>query len=312
MKKMVRVFAPATVANVACGFDILGFAVEQPGDEVVLRTTGGAGVTIRSITGDNGRLPVNPKENTAGVAVEAFCRHLQIETGIEMELHKKMPLGSGLGSSAASGAAAVFAANVLFDRPLSNEQLIPFVLQSEKAACGTAHADNAAPALLGGFALIRGYHPLDVVKIPTPEQLYCTIVHPQIEIRTQDARNILKKDLQLKDAITQWGNIAGLVAGLMKPDYELIRRSMQDVVIEPVRSLLIPAFNEVKSAALAAGALGCSISGSGPSIFALSRTHDIAQSAGLAMRKEFDSISIENEIYVSKINQEGPRILEEF
>lgn len=309
MRDQIRVFAPATVANVACGFDVLGFAVEAPGDEVILRKKIEPGVSICKITGDQGKLPLDAGKNTAGVSVLAFLKHLSSNQGIEIELHKKMPLGSGLGSSAASAVASVVAANRLLGHPLDREKLLPFALEAEKVACGAAHADNAAPSLLGGLVLIRSYDPLDVIRIPTPEKFYCTIIHPQIEIRTEYARKILKKRIPLKDAVTQWGNVAGLIAGLMKPDYGLIGRSLQDVIIEPVRSVLIPGFQKVKNAALEAGALGCSISGSGPSLFALSTSKKIAEEVGQAMKNGFESLKINSEIYISKINQHGPKIL---
>ncbi len=310
MKDHVHVYAPATVANVACGFDILGFAINDPGDEVILRKKKESGIAIKKIVGDNGELPLDPKNNTAGVALQAFLNHINSDQGIEIELYKKMPLGSGLGSSAASAVASVFAANILFGNPLTKEELLPFALEGEKTACGAAHADNAAPALLGGFVLIRSYHPLDVIKIPFPDNLYCTIIHPEIEIRTEDARKILKKEILFKDAITQWGNIAGLIAGLMKPDYDLIRRSMQDVIIEPVRSILIPGFQEIKAAAIKTGALGCSISGSGPSIFALGTSKNIAYAVGTAMQNVFNLLEVNSEIYVSQVNQNGPQTIE--
>jgi len=311
MKNHIKVFAPATVANVACGFDILGFAIDYPGDEVHIKLKPEPGVTISRITGDNGRLSLNPQENTAGVSVLALIDLLKTKQGFEIELHKKMPLGSGLGSSAASAVASVYAANLLLGEPLDRTQLLPLALAAEEVACGSAHADNAAPALFGGFVLIRSYQPLDIIQIPTPEKIFCTIVHPQIEIRTEDARKILKKEILFKDAIVQWGNIAGLIAGLMKPDYGLIQRSMQDIIIEPVRSILIPCFQEIKQAAIEKGALGCSISGSGPSLFALSTSDAIANDVGRAMSQEFEAVGISREIYVSKINQQGPKIIDE-
>jgi homoserine kinase len=310
MKKRtsIKVFAPATVANVACGFDIFGFAIDRPGDEVVVRLRRSPGVVISKITGDGGRLPLDPARNTAGVAVKAFLERIGSKAGFELEVHKKMPLGSGLGSSAASAVAGLFGANELLGRPLQRLELLPFAMEGERAACGTPHADNAGPCLLGGFVLIRSYAPLDVVKIPTPRGLYCTVVHPHIEIRTEDARGILKKEIGMAAAITQWGNIAGLVAGLMKPDLELIRRSMNDVIIEPVRSVLIPGFEEAKKAALGSGALGFSISGSGPSVFAISPAKKEAAAAGKGVQRVFGSVGIKGEVFVSKINDEGVRI----
>lgn len=307
---MIKVFAPATVANVACGFDILGFAVDAPGDEVIVKFKKSPGVVISKITGDNGKLPRDPEKNTAGVAVLEFLKSIKSRQGVEIKLHKKMPLGSGLGSSAASAVAAVFAVNLLFGEPLKREQLLPFAMEGERIACGSAHADNVAPSLLGGFVLIRSYNPLDVVKIPTPKSLFCIIVHPQIEVRTEDARKILRREISLKDAISQWGNVAGLIAGLYKTDYSLIGRSLQDIIIEPVRAILIPNFEKVKNAALDAGALGCSISGSGPSIFALSNSLKTAKNIGQAMSGQFELLKIQSEIYISKINQDGPKILQ--
>jgi homoserine kinase len=307
--KSIKVFAPATVSNVACGFDILGFAIDNPGDEVIIRLKNKTGVVITKITGDGGRLPLDPECNTAGVSVLKFLENIKSKQGVEIELHKKMPLGSGLGSSAASSVGSVFALNELLDKPLKRTDLLPFAMEGERIACGSAHADNVAPSLLGGFVLVRSYEPIDVVKIATPKDLYCTIIHPQIEIRTEDARKILKKDISLKDAITQWGNIAGLIAGLMKSDYSLISRSLKDVIIEPVRSILIPGFDRIKSAVQQAGALGFSISGSGPSLFALSTSAKTAKLIGKAMQNEFQLMNIDSEIYISKINKSGPKII---
>ncbi len=310
MKESIKVFAPATVANVSCGFDVLGFAVENPGDEVILRLKDKPGITISKITGDEGRLSTAPNKNTVGVSIQQFLKHVQVKQGIDIELTKKMPLGSGLGSSAASAVAGVFAVNQLLGMPMTQQELLPFAMEGERIACGSAHADNVAPSLLGGFVLIRSYDPLDVIKIDIPAKLYCTIVHPHVEVQTRDARDILRKQIPLKDAIIQWGNVAGLIAGLMKPDYDLIGRSMQDVIIEPVRSILIPGFAEVKKSALDAGALGCGISGSGPSIFALSKDKGIADYVGDCMSRVFTNLNIGSEVYVSKINNSGPQILD--
>lgn len=303
--RSVTVFAPATVANVAAGFDILGFSVRAPGDEVTVRLAGPPGVRIVSVEGDGGALPRDAQKNTAGVAALGLLSHVGSPAGVEIELHKRMPLGSGLGSSAASAAAAAIALNEILGRPLERAALLPFCMEAERTACGAAHADNAAPALLGGFVLIRSYDPLDVVRIPVPEELACAIVHPHIEIRTEDARMILRSRITMKDAIAQWGNTAGLIAGLTTGDYDLIGRSLNDVVIEPVRAILIPAFHRVKDAAASAGALGCSISGSGPSLFALSRGIETARRAGEAMASAFHGIGIGCDTHVSEINLDG-------
>lgn len=306
----IRVYAPATVANVACGFDIFGFAVNHPGDEIVLEKRSEPGIIIKEITGDDGRLPLEVEKNTAGIAIQKYLAFIgKPEQGFTISLHKDMPLGSGLGSSAASAVAGVFAANELMGKPLTQKELLPFAMEGERVACGSAHADNVGPSLLGGFVIIRSYQPLDIVQIQTPADLYASIVHPQIEVNTKDARGILDKEISLSTTITQMGNVAGLVAGLLLPDYDLIGRSLVDVIIEPSRSILIPQFAEVKAAALLAGALGCSISGSGPSLFALSKGKETAQLVAKAMENEFAKVGIGSESYVSNINQQGPMIL---
>jgi len=308
--KSVKALAPATVANVSCGFDIFGFAVEAPADEVIITLTEKPGIVIKQITGDDGRLPLDASRNTSGVAVQEFLNTVEGKVGAEIILHKKLPLGSGMGSSAASSAAALVAINHLFDNPFSREQMLPFAMEAERIACGSAHADNVAPALLGGFVLIRSYAPLDVTKIPTPAGLYCTLVHPHIELKTEDSRRVLKSSIQMKDAITQWGNIAGLVVGMMKPDYGLITRSLQDVIAEPIRSVLIPGFDDIKLTALENGALGSGISGSGPTIFCLSTDKATAENVGAKIQERFVDMKLKSDIFVSRINHTGARIAE--
>ncbi|HOT96615.1 MAG TPA: homoserine kinase [bacterium] len=308
--EQIRVFAPATVANVASGFDVLGFALEQPGDVVTLTRTRLPGVRVTAIHGDQGRLPFDSGKNTAAVAAGALLAAIGDPFGLELVVEKRMPLASGLGSSAASAVAAVTGANLLAGSPLGKEQLLPFTLLSEKAACGSAHADNVAPALLGGFVLVRSTEPLDIIQLPVPPGLACAVVHPHTEVRTEDARRILRKEIQLAVAIRQWGNLAALVAALYRGDLELLGRSLQDVVAEPVRSVLIPGFDAVKAAALAAGALGCSISGSGPSVFALCADLAACASAGAAMTAAFRQAGLASDLYISKVNTAGPKLLE--
>jgi homoserine kinase len=304
--KEVRVFAPATVANVACGFDSLGFALTEPGDRVVARLCNRPGVHIATITGDGGRLPLDAAKNTAGVAVIDLLHKVHdTTTGIELHVHKHMPLGSGLGSSAASAVAAVVAANELLGAPLERVDLLPFVMHAEQVACGAAHADNVAPALLGGFVLVRSYQPLDVIKLDYPDDLWAAVLHPHIELLTSDARSVLRKTIRLDDAITQWSNLAGLIAGLITRNHDLIGRSLKDTLIEPVRSLLIPGFDAVKAAALERNALGCSISGSGPSIFALCRGEEQARDIGTAMRAAMDKFGLGSDLYHSPVNATG-------
>ena len=309
MRDSIKVFAPATVANVTCGFDILGFAVDQPGDEITLKKSNSGKVKILEIKGDGGALPLDADKNTCSAVIMMFLKDLDIEQGIDIYLHKKMPLGSGLGSSAASSVAAIFAINELLGKPRSLKELLPFAMEGERVACGAAHADNVAPGLYGGFVLIRSYEPLDVIRLQTPEGLYATLVHPQIEVKTKDAREILRKQIYFKDSVKQSGNVAGLIAGLLTSDFDLISRSMHDHIVEPIRSILIPGYNVVKDAVMETGALGAGISGSGPSIFALSHDADIAEKIAKKMRAVYAGFEIESETYVSKINQVGPKIL---
>lgn len=315
---VVTAFAPATVANVASGFDVLGFALESPGDEVTARlisreSAGEQGVRIASIASDEGlpelNLPTNPQENTASGAVLALLQATQTNVGIELSIRKRMPAGSGMGSSAASAAAAVLAVNTLLGNPKTPEELVEFGMKGEAIASGSEHADNVAPAIMGGIVLIRGYNPLDVVRIPAPESLYCTIMRPHCEVSTKEARGILPKEISMKTAITQWGNLAGLIAGLMKQDYGLIGRSLRDVVAEPYRAELIPGFHAMKQAALDAGALGCSISGSGPSVFALSSSLEVAKRTGIAMSEALKAERVEGTLYLSRVADGGPRII---
>lgn len=307
----IRVFAPATVANVVCGFDILGFAVNEPGDEVILRKNDRGEVRLLAIHGDEGKLPMDPRRNTASAAVLDFLERTGHQGfGLDIELHKHMPIGSGLGSSAASTVAGLYAVNALLGEPLGAMDLLPMAMAGEFLACGQGHADNVAPALLGGFALIRSYEPLDVIKLHTPPQLVCSLVYPHIEVQTRDARRIIRKLVPLADAVVQWGNVAGLVSGLYREDYSLISRSMQDVLIEPVRSILIPEFARLKELALEAGALGFGISGSGPSVFALSRDAETASRVSRQLRDHLQQLDIASDTFVSPINAQGPRILD--
>tara|TARA_R110000868_G_scaffold396971_3_gene669468 strand:- start:1408 stop:2340 length:933 start_codon:yes stop_codon:yes gene_type:complete len=307
----IKVFAPATVANVACGFDVMGFALDSIGDEITLTKSDSFGLKITEIIGCEG-LPTEPEKNVATVAAQALLNALDEhpDFGFEFMLSKNVMAGSGLGSSASSSAAAVFAMNEILGKPFTKSELVYFAMQGEFAASGNAHADNVAPSLLGGFTLVRSYYPLDVIKLDYPEKLYVSIVHPQIEVKTSDSKRILRREILLKDAITQWGNVGGLVSGLAKGDYDLIGRSLMDVIAEPVRSMLIPLFNEVKQSAIDNGALGCSISGSGPSIFALSKDKNTADTIGKEFKKIYESNDIEANVYVSKINPIGAEVIE--
>jgi homoserine kinase len=298
----ISIKSPATIANLVCGFDILGLALEEPYDIMTLETKDSPGLEIIHL--DNHDLPTVPEHNVAGAALLALMEEMPEKKGLLLKVDKKIKPGSGLGSSAASAAGAVFAANKLLGDIFSNDDLIRFAMFGEKVASGVKHADNITPCLLGGVTLIRSIHPLDIIKLESPE-LHITVVHPQIEVRTADARQILKTEVSLKKAIKQWGNIAGLVAGLMKGDHDLIGRSLEDVIIEPARSILIPGFEEVKKRSLEAGALGGGISGSGPSIFMLSKTKAIATSVASVMEEIFNGLGIDHKTYVTRLNHQG-------
>jgi homoserine kinase len=311
MRASVKVFAPATVANVVCGFDVLGFAVNEPGDEVIMRVTDKPGVVISKITGDEGRLPLNPAKNTVSASVQDYLKHIgRTDIGLDIELHKKMPIGSGLGSSSASTVAGLFAVNTLFDNQLSAQELVPFAMKGEELACGYGHADNVAPALLGGFVLIRSYEPLDVISLPFPDEMYAAIVYPEVDVPTKDARQMIRSKVLLKDAVKQWGNVAGLVTGLFMKDYDLIGRSMVDVLVEPTRSILIPEFYTMRQMAMDLGAISFGISGSGPSVFALTRDPETARTITNALQQKLKSIQINSLSFVSSVNKKGPVILD--
>ena len=304
--KSVSVLSPATVANVVCGFDILGFALNNPNDEVTVSLSDEVGVQI--INKDDFDLPPDPEKNVSGAALLAMLEECPDVKGFTLISKKHIKPGSGIGSSAASAAGPVVAANYLLGNRFSKEDLVRFAMFGEKVASGVKHADNIAPAIYGGVTLIRSIFPLDIITIDAPE-LYVTVVHPQIEVRTADARMILKQNVLLKDAIKQWGNIAGLVAGLIKHDYELIGRSLEDVIIEPVRSILIPGFNEVKSKCKEAGALGGGISGSGPSIFMLSKDEATAKAVEKEMSSIYERIGLDYQTHLTTINQEGVKLV---
>lgn len=310
MLQTIRVFAPATVANVGPGFDVLGFAIDAPGDEVIVRRTSEPGVRIVDITGDGGRLPREADRNTVTVPILQYLEEHLVEGGFEVTLHKQMPLGSGLGSSAASAVAGVYAVNAMLGSPVDRDQLLIYALEGERVACGAAHADNAAACLYGGFTLVRSNDPPDIVPLQPACDLFASVVHPHIEIRTEDSRRIMRSYVTLAKAVVQWGNVAGLVAGILQGDTALIARSMHDVLVEPIRGVLIPGFDAVKYAAFDAGALGCSISGSGPSIFALSADAGTAKHVASSMQQRFKQIGLDSDVYVSGINRVGPKILD--
>lgn len=302
LDRVVKIYSPATVANMVCGFDVLGFAVNEPYDEMKIRFSDKPGITI--INDDEYDLPTEPEKNVAGAALIAMMEEIEPGFGFELTIKKNIKPGSGVGSSAASAAGAVVVANRLLNDRFDKETLVRFAMNGEKLASGVKHADNIAPCIYGGVTLIRSIFPLDIIALTAPV-LYVTIVHPQIEVKTSDARSILKHKVLLKDAIKQWGNIAGLVAGLLKSDYELIGRSLEDVIIEPVRSILIPGFDLVKQKSKEAGALGGGISGSGPSIFMLSKDESTAKAVEKEMKMIYENLGLDHHTYVTTMNHSG-------
>ena len=307
--KSVKLFTPASVANVSCGFDVLGFCLDPVGDDMIIRKSAEKGIRITKITGQD--LPLDVHQNVAGVAAMALLEAHPSEYGFEIEINKRIKAGSGIGSSAASSAGAVFGINHLLGSPYTKHELINFAMQGEKLASGSAHADNVSPVLLGGFTLVRSIAPVDVIKLPTPKELIAVIIHPKIELKTSHARAILKKTVTLKSAIQQWGNLGALVSALYSDDYDLISRSLVDEIIEPYRAMLIPEFAKLKEVSMNAGALGCGISGSGPSVYALTKGFENAENVGQAMREVMQKLGIDFEVHVSKINEEGIKILSE-
>jgi homoserine kinase len=308
---MIAAFAPATVSNVAAGFDVLGFALDQPGDVVLASLTDGAGAAITDIRGDAGRLPRDAGRNTASAAANALLAALGTRQGVALALHKGLPLASGVGSSGASAVAAVVAVNELLGRPASLDLLLRCAMAGEQAGCGAVHPDNVAPALYGGFVLARSADPPDIVRLPVPAGLACAVLHPSMEVHTGAARALLGDSVPLTAAVRQWANLGALVSALYTGDLALLARSLEDHVAEPKRAGLVPGFHAIKAAALSAGALGCSLSGSGPSMFALARSLDEATAAGQAMALAWASASagVPADLWVSPVGTSGARVI---
>ena len=304
---IVRVHAPATVSNVVCGFDCLGFALERPFDELAVRRI--AEREIRIIHHDSYNLPADPTKNVAGVALRSMLDAIDADFGLEVEITKNIKPGSGIGSSSASSCGAVVAADKLLNTNFSKHQLADFAMNGEMLASGARHADNVAPCIFGGFTLVRSSDPLDIVDLAFPP-LFAVVIHPQIEIKTSEARAILPADVPLSAAIKQWSNLGSLVAALAKGDLPLLARSLEDVIVEPVRKRLIPRFDELKEASMAAGALGGGISGSGPSVFMLAETESTARRIAEAMTEAYAGSGIDFNVHVSPIVAEGVRIVE--
>ncbi|ORL46867.1 homoserine kinase [Zunongwangia atlantica 22II14-10F7] len=307
MMEEIKVFAPATVANLSCGFDVLGCCLDNVGDEMIIKKNDLNQLRITKMEGQD--LPMEVDQNVAGVAVKAMLEKLQSNEGFDIEIYKKIKAGSGIGSSAASSAGAVYAVNKLLDSPFSSAELLPFAMEGERLASGNAHADNVAPALLGGFTLVKSYEPLEVLSLPSPEELNVVILHPQIEVKTKDSRAIIKRNISLDKAVSQWGNLGALVSALYTNDYDLLGRSLKDDIVEPIRSILIPYFDEIKAISLESGALGFGISGSGPSVYAMCRGQQNAENVKASIAEFMEKQSITYDLHLSKINPEGVKIL---
>ena len=303
----INIFAPASVANVSCGFDVLGFCLDTIGDIMKVSKTKTKGISVGTLKGQ--KIPIDPLKNVACVAANALLNDFPTNGGFQIDIEKKIKPGSGIGSSAASAAGAVFAINELLGKPYSRSQLVKFAMVGESLASGDAHADNLAPVLLGGFTLVRSNKTLDIIKLPSPKDLIATIIHPKIELKTIHSRAILKSEIPLTKAVEQWGNLGAFVSALYTNDYELLSRSMKDKVIEPARAILIPKFKEIKESAIEAGALGSGISGSGPSMYALSKGEKTAKKVGQFMKTYYDEIGLDYEVHYSSINNEGIKII---
>ena len=303
----IKIFCPATIANISCGFDVLGLCLETVGDEMIIRKSDVQGIKIKKIVGED--LPLETSKNVAGVAALALLDAIDYKFGFEIEIYKNIKPGSGIGSSAASAAGAVFGINELLGKPFNRKELVEFAMKGEAIASGSEHADNVAPAILGGITLVRSSAPLDIIKIESPSELYATVIHPQIELKTSEMRAVLQPMIPLKSAILQWGNLGGLIAGFYTSDYELIGRSLHDEIVEPLRGPFIPKFDVIKKTALENGALGSGISGSGPSIFALSKGIETANRIAKAMFVVYEDMNMPFEIHVSKVNPEGVKII---
>lgn len=309
--KTVKVFAPASISNMGSGFDIIGFPLERVGDTLTLTPDDSGRITIGKMTG-YADIPGDPEKNIASYTAGKMLKKLGKTLGLTIDIHKAVKAGSGIGSSASSAAAAVVGVNRLLNAGLSDAMLIEHAMEGEAMVSGGKHADNVAPAILGEIVLIRSYNPLDLVTIPSPEQLWAVLLHPHIEIKTEMSRSLLSERIKLKEAVSQMGNVGGLVAGLYTADYDLIGRSMDDVIAEPMRGDLIPGYREVKKTALKNGARGVSISGSGPSVFAVCKGEADAQRTGSAIKAMYPKYQIPFDIYISKVNKEGTQVIDSY
>lgn len=304
INNMIKVFSPASVSNVGSGYDIMGFAIDQPGDIIEMELNNSGAITIENCS--DASIPVDAS-NVVFPALQKMKEKLGNNQGIHLRFINKINPGSGIGSSAASSAGAVFAFNQLLDKPFSGIELVEFAMEGEKLVSGEAHADNVAPCILGGFTLVRSYKPLDIIQIPFPNKLICTVVHPDIIVKTAEARQLVKKEITVKNAVTQTGNASALISGLMSGNLELIGRSVNDVIAEPYRRKLIPGYDEIKKSVLDSGALAFNISGSGPSVFAFNHSAESARESASIISSLFTTLGIKSTSYISTISERGVR-----
>jgi len=304
----VTLRAPATVANLSCGFDILGACLKEPYDEITISKIPERKILINILESEFSNIPSNPKENTGGIPAELILKDLSLDFGFEISIKKGIPLCGGLGSSAATAAGVSFGIAKLLNEKISNKDIIRYALEGEKLSSETPHADNIGPCILGGLVIIRDTFTLDLINVPVKDFSFA-IIHPDVKIDTKTARKLLPEKISMKQAVEQWGNVASLVYGFSSNDISLISRSMEDNIVEPVRSKLIPEYDNIKKAAIDHGAIGCSISGSGPSVFALCNDDNQAEKIKIEMEKVLLNKSIGFHSYVSKINNQGIEIL---
>lgn len=309
MEELIKAYAPASIGNVIVGFDVLGLAVNEPGDEVSVKFNDNQKTQIVKIEGDNGKLPKEVDKNTAGIAVNAFLRKLDSRQGVDIHLKKNLPLGSGLGSSAASAVAAVVAANKLFNEPFTKTELLPFLMEAEAMASGSAHADNIAPCLLGGLVMTLSNSPVQVKQLPFLKDVWIVLTKPNVEILTKQARMLLKETVPLNNVVSQFSNLSGFIAAIYENDVDLMRRTMQDYIAEPVRAQLIPGYIQIKDIAQQNNAIGCGISGSGPTMFALVETKKQADSLSEQFQQAFQEINIGCLNYVTQVSEAGAQVL---
>ena len=304
----IKVFSPGSVTNLSCGYDILGFCLDKVGDTIIVKKTAEQGLRISSI--DKYDLPLSIDENVAGIAAKAMINEVKISHGLDIKIEKGIKPGSGIGSSAASSAGTVFAINKIIGSPFSNRELIRFAMEGEKYVSGSYHADNVSPILLGGITLVRSVKDLDIIKLPNPKDLIATIIRPEIEIKTSDSRKVVKSKVTIDKMVRQSANLAAFISSLYTEDYDLMSNSIVDEIIEPDRALLIPEYYNIKQISLGAGAIACGISGSGPAIFSLSKSDKVANNILDKMSSHFDSVNINYNGFVSKINSEGVKVID--